>query len=234
MRPTNHDPDAAADAWVVTIGPARARIRTLAASAMACVLTLSLTGCEHDRPGAAIPESGAGATWRWRATAMKVSALSTPLPTASSQESSIDVRVAFFDTEHDETKAIGVLTVILTSSGVEIGRTEIPLSDQRNHQKHWDSVTETYSVRLPLAGNLEPQPGQSVEVRAVFEGEDGSLMRASRDVKWPTLIQSAARRKETPATAKSGGAPARPASPGPSPRGLSPTGTASSGPEQDQ
>lgn len=158
-------------------------------------LALTLTGCVQDRPGAAIPESGAGSTWRWRASTMKVSALTTPLPAPSGAESSLDVRVAFFDTDLDETKAIGVLTVVLTSSGIELAREEVSLSDARSHQAHWDTVTETYSVRLPLSGRLEPQPGQTVDVRAVFEGEDGSLMRASRDVKWPVNGQTMVRRK---------------------------------------
>lgn len=168
---------------------------TLCATLTAAALALTLTGCAQDRPGAVIPESGAGSTWRWRASTMKVSALTTPLPAPSGAESSLDVRVAFFDTDLDETKAIGVLTVVLTSSGIELARQEVSLSDARSHQAHWDTVTETYSVRLPLSGRLEPQPGQTVDVRAVFEGEDGSLMRASRDVKWPVNGQTMVRRK---------------------------------------
>lgn len=162
---------------------------------MALLLASVLGACDTTRPGAAIPASGAGSTWRWRASTMKVSALSTPLPMTAHEAPALDVRVAFFDTDNDETKAIGVLTVEVTSAGMQLARSEVTLSDLRQHASHWDTVTETYSVRLPLAGNLEPQPGQTLEVRAIFEGEDGSLMRASRDIRWPTRTQSAARRK---------------------------------------
>lgn len=130
---------------------------------------------------------------------MQVSALSTPLPTSSSQDATLDVRVAFSDTEGDETKAIGVLTVVVTSAGMQLASTEVPLSDERTHRSHWDSVTETYAVRVPLTGSLEPQPGQTLEVRAVFEGEDGALMRASRDIKWPLRGTTSAKRKGKPA-----------------------------------
>jgi hypothetical protein len=159
--------------------------------AAALAATMILTGCEPSRSGASIPSSGAGATWRWRATSMKVSALTTPLPNSPRREAMMDVRIAFFDTDADETKALGVLTIVISSAGLELARTEVPLNDQRAHHDHWDTVTETYSVRLPLTGSSEPQAGQTLDVRAVFEGEDGALMRASREVKWPTTTGSA-------------------------------------------
>jgi hypothetical protein len=171
------------------------RMRIMAGLAL---LALTQAGCDGGRPGAAIPTSGAGATWRWRAESMRVSALTTPLPPDGGRDAELDVRVAFFDTDHDETKAIGVLTVVATSAGIQLGRLEVPLGDMRSHAAHWDSVTETYSVRLPLPGRMEPQPGQVLEVRALFEGEDGALMRASRDVRWPQPGASVVRRRPAP------------------------------------
>jgi hypothetical protein len=152
---------------------------------LALLLCLLPAGCDNNRPGSKIPEVGAGATWRWRATSMKVSALTTPFPATSGELAALDVRVTFFDKDQDETKALGTLTITVTSSGVELARSEIQLSNEYNHSQHWDSVTETYSVRLPLSGGSEPQPGQTLDVRSIFEGDDGSLMKASRDVKWP-------------------------------------------------
>jgi hypothetical protein len=120
---------------------------------------------------------------------MKISGLTTPFPAADGNPATLDVRVAFFDTEDDETKAVGSLTVDVTGSGVSLARTEILLTDEHKHHLHWDPVTQTYSVRLTLAGGSEPQPGQSIEIRANFVGEDGALMKASRDIKWPRKEQ---------------------------------------------
>lgn len=156
---------------------------------MAACLLLAMTGCDRNRPGVRIPDSGAGATWRWRATSMRISALTTPLPAITGlpgqESSSIDVRVAFFDMDGDETKALGMLTLTITSAGRELARREINLSDERRHRQHWDPITETYSLRLPLIGAVEPRPGQTLDVRAVFEGDDGAEMHAQRDVRWP-------------------------------------------------
>lgn len=178
------------------------KTRILASLAGIALVLLAQAACESGRRGAAIPTSGAGATWRWRAESMRVSALTTPLPPGTGHGAELDVRVAFFDTDQDETKAIGVLTVLATSAGIQLGRVEVPLSDLRSHAAHWDSVTETYSVRLPLPGGMEPQPGQTLEVRALFEGEDGAVMRANRDVRWPQPGAFLARRRPAPGTAQ--------------------------------
>ena len=174
--------------------PARRRAHTAEPAALlpaliftALALTaLTLTACGGQKAGNPVPDRGAGATWRWRAESMKVSALTTPFPATATTPASLDIRISFFDSEGDETKAVGVLTVSVLSAGHELARQEVSFTDERRHHEHWDSVTETYTVTVGLGGAAEPRPDQTLEVRAVFEGEDGSLMRASRDLHWPT------------------------------------------------
>ena len=143
---------------------------------------LMLSACgEH--PGQDVASAGAGATWRWRAEKMEVSALSTPMVARAGRGSMIDARVEFFDSDRDETKAVGQLTVIVRFDSNEIGRQSADLAGVGGHARAWDSVTETYSMQIPLS--IDPLPGRVVVLQATFEGDDGSRMTASREVRWP-------------------------------------------------
>lgn len=153
----------------------------LAATSVACAAVL-LAGCA-DRAGKDIAVAGAGTTWRWRAERMEVSALTTPLRPSADRPASLDVRIEFFDSERDETKALGELSIVARFDGNEIGRQSADLAGVGGHARAWDSVTETYSFRVPLS--LVPPPGRVVVVQASFDGVDGSRMTASREVRWP-------------------------------------------------
>ena len=146
------------------------------------VASLMLCACgEH--AGQDVASAGAGATWRWRAEKMEVSALSTPMVARAGRGSMIDARVEFFDTDRDETKAVGQLTVVVRFDSNEIGRQSADLAGVGGHARAWDSVTETYSMQIPLS--IDPLPGRVVVLQATFEGVDGSRMTASREVRWP-------------------------------------------------
>jgi hypothetical protein len=140
------------------------------------------TGC-GDRAGRDVATAGAGATWRWRAVGMEVSALTTPLRARDGSPAAVDVRIEFFDSDRDETKAIGQLTVACLFDTNPVGRAAEDLAAAGGHARTWDSVTETYSVRVPLS--VEPPPGRVLVVQAFFEGVDGARMTASREVRWP-------------------------------------------------
>lgn len=150
----------------------------LAATAAAALLG----GCS-DRAGKDVAVAGAGATWRWRAERMEVSALTTPLRAAVDRPASLDVRIEFFDSERDETKALGELSIVVLFDGNEVGRQSADLAGVGGHARAWDSVTETYSFRMPLS--IVPPAGRVVVVQASFDGVDGARMTASREVRWP-------------------------------------------------
>jgi hypothetical protein len=146
------------------------------------VASLMLCACgEH--AGQDVASAGAGATWRWRAEKMEVSALSTPMVARAGRGSMIDARTEFFDSDRDETKAVGQLTVVVRLDSNEIGRQSADLAGVGGHARAWDSVTETYSMQIPLS--INPLPGRIVVLQATFEGVDGSRMTASREVRWP-------------------------------------------------
>lgn len=155
--------------------------RAIAPSALAATLVL-VAGCA-DRPGSDVAVAGAGATWRWRAERMELSALSTPIRAAGERPAQVDARLEFFDSERDETKAIGKATVVAMFDGNEIGRAVADLADAGGHARSWDSVTETYSV--PVMLSVVPPPGRMLVLQAGFEGVDGARMTASREVRWP-------------------------------------------------
>ena len=136
-----------------------------------------------ERAGQDVATAGAGVTWRWRAEKMEVSALSTPIIAATGRGSVIDARMEFFDSDRDETKAVGELTIVVRFDGNEIGRQSADLAGVGGHARAWDSVTETYSMRIPLT--IDPPPGRVVVLQATFEGVDGARMTASREVRWP-------------------------------------------------
>ena len=144
--------------------------------------SLMLCACgEH--AGQDVASAGAGATWRWRAEKMEVSALSTPMVARAGRGSMIDARIEFFDSDRDETKAVGQLAVVVRFDSNEIGRQSADLAGVGGHARAWDSVTETYSMQIPLS--IDPLPGRVVVLQATFEGVDGSRMTASREVRWP-------------------------------------------------
>ncbi|MCX5640209.1 MAG: hypothetical protein NT059_05265 [Planctomycetota bacterium] len=146
------------------------------------LIAILLSACgEH--AGQDVASAGAGATWRWRAEKMEVSALTTPIVARVGRSSMIDARIAFYDSERDETKALGELTVLVRFDGNEIGRQSADLAGVGGHARAWDSVTETYSMRIPLS--IDPPPGRIVVLQATFDGVDGARMTASREVRWP-------------------------------------------------
>jgi hypothetical protein len=158
------------------------RVRARAACAALLAVLASAAGC-GDRAGRDVATAGAGATWRWRAVGMEVSALTTPLRARKGSPAEVDVRIEFFDSDRDETKAIGQLQVVCLFDSNPVGRAAADLSAPGGHARSWDSVTETYSVRVPLS--VDPPPGRVVVVQASFEGVDGARMTASREVRWP-------------------------------------------------
>jgi hypothetical protein len=158
------------------------RLARRAIAAAVCMAAFTAAGCT-DRAGQDVATAGAGATWRWRAERMEVSALTTPLRRAGDRPASLDVRIEFFDSERDETKALGELRITVLFDGNEVGRQSADLAGVGGHARAWDSVTETYSFRLPLS--VEPPPGRALVVQATFDGVDGARMTASREVRWP-------------------------------------------------
>jgi hypothetical protein len=157
----------------------RSSIFLLAAALLA---SLPNAGCA-ERAGSDVAAAGGGATWRWRAVNMDVSALSTPIRPEGGRGPMLDVRAEFFDNERDETKALGQLSVVVLLDTNEVGRAAIDLEGMGGHARSWDAVTETYTVRVPLS--KEPGPGRVLVVQATFEGVDGARMTASREVRWP-------------------------------------------------
>ena len=157
-------------------------LASLAATAAACVALAAVSGCS-DRPGSDVAVAGAGATWRWRAVNMEVAALTTPVVPNANRGPMLDVRISFFDSERDETKALGTLSVSVLLDGREVGSQRIDLGTLEAHQHSWDGITETYT--LPVTLSAEPAPGRVLVVQAAFEGVDGSRMSASREVHWP-------------------------------------------------
>lgn len=150
-------------------------------ASLAMILAAGPAACT-DRVGQGVATAGAGSTWRWRATSMELSALSSPLR-AVAAPAELDARVEFFDSDRDETKALGRLSVTAFFDGNPIGTAEADLADPATHARCWDSVTETYSLRMVLS--VEPQPGRVVVLKSGFEGVDGARMTASREVRWP-------------------------------------------------
>ena len=156
-------------------------MRTPRAIALAALCAVS-AACA-DRAGSDVAVAGAGATWRWRAEKMELSALSTPIRAAADRPAQLDARVEFFDSERDETKALGQLTIVALFDTNEVGRAAADLGGVGGHARAWDSVTETYSLRIPLS--IDPPPGRTLVLQATFEGVDGARMTASREVRWP-------------------------------------------------
>ncbi len=156
-------------------------MRTARAIALAALCAVA-AAC-GDRAGSDVAVAGAGATWRWRAEKMELSALSTPIRAIGDRPAQLDARVEFFDSERDETKALGQLNVVVLIDANEIGRAAADLAGVGGHARAWDSVTETYSLRIPLS--IEPPPGRTLVVQATFEGVDGARMTATREVRWP-------------------------------------------------
>ena len=163
-----------------------ARVRMLSIAVPAAVIALaSLAACDAQRSGRMVATEGAGATWRWRAEKMEVSALSTPFPAApgAGAAASIDAHVEFFDADGDETKAIGTLAVTVLFDGNQVGRLVADLEGMGGHTRFWDRATRSYSLRIPLT--VDPPAGRTVALQATFDGVDGARMSASRDLRWP-------------------------------------------------
>ena len=161
--------------------PAAPTAPCLLALSAACVLSAA---CD-ERPG--MDAASMGPTWRWRAVNMELSALTTPIRPSAGAGPALDVRAEFFDTERDETKALGQLGVRVLFDANEVGRASADLAGLGGHARAWDGVTETYSLRIPLS--VEPPPGRVLVVQATFEGVDGARMTASREVRWPETAQ---------------------------------------------
>jgi hypothetical protein len=152
------------------------------ARAIALAAACALAAC-GDRAGSDVAVAGAGATWRWRAESMELSPLSTPIQATADRRPQLDARVEFFDCERDETKALGQLTVVVLYESNEVGRAAADLAGVGGHARAWDSVTETYSLRIPLS--IDPPPGRAIVLQATFEGVDGARMTATRELRWP-------------------------------------------------
>lgn len=163
-------------------GPLRAS-RSAVARPVALAAALALLVACADRAGRDVATAGAGATWRWRAVGMEVSALTTPIRALEGTPASLDVRIEFFDSDRDETKALGTIAVTALFDSNPVGSSSVDLASGGGHARAWDSVTETYSIRVPLS--VGPPPGRVVVVQASFEGVDGARMTASREVRWP-------------------------------------------------
>jgi hypothetical protein len=157
-------------------------LASLASTVAACAALAAIPACS-DRPGSDVAVAGAGATWRWRAVNMEVAGLTTPMLPNAQRGPMLDVRISFFDSERDETKALGALSVSVLLDGREVGSQHVDLGTLEAHQHAWDGITETYA--LPTALSTEPGPGRVLVVHATFEGVDGSRMSASREVRWP-------------------------------------------------
>lgn len=159
--------------------------RTASLAALPVALALAaVLGCD-ERPG--MDAASMGATWRWRAVNLELSALTTPIRPSAGAGPALDVRCEFFDTERDETKALGQLSVRVLFDTNEVGRASADLAGIGGHARAWDGVTETYSLRIPLS--IEPPPGRVLVVQATFDGVDGARMTASREVRWPETSQ---------------------------------------------
>jgi hypothetical protein len=161
------------------VDQARGHLPLLGASLVAALLV----ACDGQRAGRGIDASGGGATWRWRAERMDVSALSTPMVDPSGAPAILDVRLSFFDEEGDEAKAVGALSVAVLLDSTTVGRQSADLEGRGGHARSWDAATRTYSLRIPLS--QIPAPGRVTVVQATFEGVDGARMTASREVRWP-------------------------------------------------
>ena len=147
---------------------------------MAAALVLA---CDGQRAGRGVDSAGGGATWRWRAERMEVSALTTPSVAEAGAPAVLDARIEFFDSEGDETKAVGALSVVVLLDAAQVGRQSADLEGRGGHARAWDAATRTYSLRIPLS--QVPAPGRVTVVQATFEGIDGARMTASRQVRWP-------------------------------------------------
>jgi hypothetical protein len=158
---------------------ARGQLLVVGASLAAALLV----GCDGQRAGRGVDAAGGGATWRWRAERMEVSALTTPSVDASGAPAVLDARIEFFDSEGDETKAVGALSIVVLLDGTQVGRQSADLEGRGGHARAWDAATRTYSLRIPLS--QVPPPGRITVVQATFEGVDGARMAASRQVRWP-------------------------------------------------
>ena len=113
----------------------------------------------------------------------EVGALTTPSVDASGAPAVLDARIEFFDSEGDETKAVGALSVVVLLDATQVGRQSADLEGRGGHARAWDAATRTYSLRIPLS--QVPPPGRITVVQATFEGVDGARMTASRQVRWP-------------------------------------------------
>lgn len=147
------------------------------------ICAIALTACDGGRPGKPLPSEGVGASWRWRPTAMDVSALTTPIPSAGERRAAVDVRIVFKDDDGDECKAVGVLTVRVMQADTELASQVVDLAAKQAHSRTWDGVTETYAVRIELPA--EPAEGRQVVVSVSFDGADGVRLSGTRDLRWP-------------------------------------------------
>jgi hypothetical protein len=143
----------------------------------------SVLGCDGQRAGRSVDSAGGGATWRWRAERMEVSALTTPSVPEAGAPAVLDARIEFFDSEGDETKAVGALSVVVLLDAAQVGKQSADLEGRGGHARAWDAATRSYSLRIPLS--QVPAPGRVTVVQATFEGIDGARMTASRQVRWP-------------------------------------------------
>ena len=123
-----------------------------------------IVGCDGQRAGRGVDAAGAGATWRWRAERMEVSALTTASVDASGAPAVLDARIEFFDSEGDETKAVGALSIAVlldgkpisaADSGDDVKNGVVTVKDQRLYRLVDVGKVETHTV------TLRPAPGIS-------------------------------------------------------------------------
>jgi hypothetical protein len=96
----------------------------------------------------------------------------------------LDVRMECSDLDDNDVRTVGLLRVqVGTGEGAET--VTVDLNDHATNQRCWDSVTRTYSVRVPAPAGFQCQPKATLPVEVWLRLNADAELHATRQVACP-------------------------------------------------
>jgi hypothetical protein len=96
----------------------------------------------------------------------------------------LDVRVECSDLDDNDVRTVGLLRVqVGTGEGAET--VTVDLNDHTTNRRCWDSVTRTYSVRVPAPAGFQCQPKATLPVEVWLRLNADAELHATRQVACP-------------------------------------------------
>lgn len=150
------------------------------------VLLLALPACDStprraDGSPLRAPDASEGA-WLREIKAIRVHPLSRIVPNADPR--AVDVRVECSDIDDNDVRTVGTLRVqVGIGEGAET--VTVDLNDHAINRRCWDSVTRTYTVRVPVPANFQCQPKATLPVEVWLRLNADAELHATRQVACP-------------------------------------------------